>query len=89
MTSAPRLNAAQRRHLADQRAEAERLAAVGGHQLEWETTFSDSTDGGTTLIRAQDGWCARGGRNHLRAVVWADNDQILWRWMRPDDTCPG
>jgi len=89
MASAPRLNAAQKRNLANMRAQAEHLAAFGGHEITWEGTFSASDDGGTTLYRVQDGWCLRGGRSHLRAAIAANKSNVHWSFGRPTDRCPG
>jgi hypothetical protein len=87
--AAPALTAAQNRHLVAMRAGAERQASAGGHAITWEGTFSDSKDGGTTLHRSQDGWCALGGRNHLRAVVSVVNNNVVWQFGKPTDCCPG
>jgi hypothetical protein len=86
---APRLTTEQARHLASRRVEAERIAAQGGHVIGWEGTFSDSSNGGGTFHRSQDGYCSEGGRFHLRAVVSVAYDDIIWQLSRPDDRCPG
>jgi hypothetical protein len=84
----PRLNAAQRRHLAAQRDTVDVLAAAGCHVIEWLDTFSSVTASGSPC-RMQDGWCRRGGRSHLRAVISATDDIIIWRFGQPTDRCPG
>lgn len=84
--AAPALTAAQSRHLAAMRAEAERQACAGSHFITWGSTFSDSVDGGTTLHRSQDGWCS--GGCHLRAVISVINRQVIWQFGKPTNPCP-
>jgi len=73
--------------MADMRAQAERIAATGGHRITWEGTFTDSFY--STPYRAQDGWCDQGRRAHCHAAISTKDATITWRSGQPSDPCPG
>ena len=87
MATAPRLTAAQARHMAAVRSQADRIATAGGHKIIWQGTFSDDYTG--TPYRCQDGWCSQGGRAHCCATISTADATIIWRSGKPTDPCPG
>jgi hypothetical protein len=72
-----------------QRRKAEAIAAVTGHQLVWNDFVCLEPRTAERSVLAQDGWCTRGGRAHLRPLIYLDDGELAWQIGDPAERCPG
>jgi hypothetical protein len=72
-----------------QRRKAEAIAAATGHELVWSDFECVQPRTAERSVLARDGWCTRGGRAHLRPLIYLDNGELAWQISDPAEQCPG
>ena len=72
-----------------QRRNAEAIGAATGHEVIWNSFVCLESRSEDRSVLAQDGWCSRGGRAHLRALIYVDDGELTWQVSDPTEQCPG